>query len=54
MLTLFIPVQVSKTLKEKSMDNTTGYPNVNPIYPGAGVCDPEGAGSRQPYWLSQC
>jgi hypothetical protein len=34
--------------------NTMGVPNVNPIYRGAGVCDPEGAGSGQLHGLSQC
>jgi hypothetical protein len=53
MLTLFILVQVSVTLKELGLDNPTGYPNVNLISPGTGVCDPEGAESGQPYWLSQ-
>ncbi len=54
MLTLFILVQVSVTLKELGLDNPAGYPNVKHIYPGAGDCDPEGVGSGQPYWLSQC
>jgi hypothetical protein len=54
MLMLFIFVQVSVTLKELGLNNPTGYPNVNPISPCAGVCDPEGAGSGQLYRLSQC
>jgi hypothetical protein len=52
MLTLFLPVQVSVTLKELDLDNSEGHPNVNPISPCTGVCDPEGAGSGQPYWVS--
>ncbi len=43
MLTPFLLVQVSVTLKELGLDNPTGYPNVNPICPRAGVCDPKGA-----------
>jgi hypothetical protein len=48
MLTLFIQVQVSVTLKELGLDKPTGYHNVNHIYPGAGICDLKGAGLDNP------
>jgi hypothetical protein len=54
MLTLFLPVQVSVTLKELGLNNPTGYSNVNPISQGAGVCNPEGAGSGQLRGPTKC
>ncbi len=48
MLSLFILVQVTVTLKELGLDNPTGYPNVKPLYPGAGVCDPKELGLDNP------